>query len=127
MEHATRGAFAGGSRLLERGTREQIRLVWRLFRDDRVSPLKFAIPVLLFLYIVSPVDAIPDVLLGIGQGDDLGVAIAALVLMIRVIPKLAPGQVVKDHLRDMRGRRRDWEPRTESGDGVIDAHFSIRR
>ena len=58
------------------------RLAWRLLRDKRVTSLKYAIPLLLLAYLLSPVDAIPDLLLGIGQTDDLGVAVAAGVLLL---------------------------------------------
>ena len=127
METTKRGAFAGGSKLLEPGMLNQTRLAWRLLRDQRVSSLKYALPVLLFIYMVSPLDAIPDLLPIIGQTDDLGIAVAALMLTIRLLPKLAPGHVVDDHLRTMNRDSQEWEPRTQSADRIIDAEFSIRR
>ena len=78
MDRRTTTAFAGASALLDRGIRDQLRLGWRLLRDERVSALKFALPALLALYLVSPVDVIPDILLGPGQMDDLGVVIAGV-------------------------------------------------
>lgn len=126
MDTAKRGAFAGGSRLLERGVLDQARLAWRLLRDPRVSMLKYALPTLLLFYLMSPVDAIPDVLLGIGQTDDLGIVVAGFMLLLRVIPKLAPGYVVDDHLRQMGKRGRAWEPQTRRGERVFDAQFNVR-
>ena len=105
---------------------ERTRLAWRLLRDPRVSALKYALPALLFVYLMSPVDAVPDFLLGVGQSDDLGIAVAAVMLLVRIIPRLAPGHVVDEHLRDMGQVNREWEPRAPRDDGVINARFSVR-
>ena len=126
METTKRGAFAGGSKLLEPGMLNQTRLAWRLLRDQRVSSLKYALPVLLFIYMVSPFDAIPDLLPIIGQTYDLGIAVAALMLTIRLLPKLAPGHVVDDHLRTMNRGSLEREPRPQGTDQVIDARFNVR-
>ena len=101
MYRRTTTAFAGASALLDRGIRDQLRLGWRLLRDERVPALKFALPALLTLYLVSPIDMIPDFLLGLGQMDDLGVVMAGALLIAKVIPRLAPDHVVDEHLRDM--------------------------
>src|SRR5262245_52857914 len=111
MNGMKRGAFAGSARLIERGTLDEARLAWRLLRDPRVSAWRFAIPALLLAYFATPLDAIPDLLVGIGQADDLGVAVLAFMLMIRIIPKLAPADVVSDHLHAMGldGREREQD------------------
>jgi uncharacterized membrane protein YkvA (DUF1232 family) len=94
-------AFAGASLLLDRGKRDQMRLAWRLLRDERVTGLKYSLPALLLIYLLSPVDLLPDFLLGFGQIDDMGVAIGMIVLSLRLLPRLAPATVVDEHLRDM--------------------------
>jgi uncharacterized membrane protein YkvA (DUF1232 family) len=77
--------------LLERG-----RLVWRLMNDGRVPTwLKVSIPLVVGLYFISPVDLIPDFILGLGQLDDLGVILLGMGLFIR----LAPEAVVDEHRR----------------------------
>ena len=126
MRSTQLGAFAGGARLLDRGVLDQARLAWRLLRDPRVSALKYAIPMLLGAYLVSPVDGIPDFLLGIGQTDDVGMAVLAFLLAIRIIPKLASTDVLNDHLQDMSDGGRGSEPRPNNREGVIDAQFSVR-
>ena len=78
-----------GPVLLDRGIRDQLRLGWRLLRDERVSALKFALPALLALYLVSPVDVIPDILLGPGQMDDRD-RHRGVLLIARVIPRWRP-------------------------------------
>ena len=61
------GALAGAAMLLQPGILNEMKLSWRLLRDERVTSLKYLAPALLALYIASPVDVIPDLLLGIGQ------------------------------------------------------------
>jgi uncharacterized membrane protein YkvA (DUF1232 family) len=113
--------------LLEPGTRDRLRLSWRLLRDSRVSSLKYVVPALLMLYVIWPLDSIPDLLPGLGQMDDLGAAVAAVMLLSRLLPHVAPSDVVHEHLIDL-GIVQDTG-RTHSaprrGD-AIDAQFSVR-
>jgi uncharacterized membrane protein YkvA (DUF1232 family) len=75
---------------------ERGRLVWRLMNDDRVpSWLKVVIPLVVGLYFFSPIDLIPDFLIGLGQLDDLGVILLGMALFIR----LAPEAAVTEHQR----------------------------
>ena len=125
MERQRTSAFTGAGALLDRGVWDQLRLGWRLLRDERVSALKFAVPVFLALYVMSPIDPIPDFLLGLGQADDLGVVIAGALLFARIIPRLAPGHVVDEHLRDM-GLGRPASKAHGKPEAVVDARFNIR-
>ena len=125
MQRRTGSALAGAGALLDRGTRDQLRLSWRLLRDERVSSLKFALPAFLALYVVSPIDPIPDFLLGLGQVDDLGIIVAGVLLAARLIPKLAPRNVVDEHLRKMGAEYPAASPPTP-GNAVIDARFNVR-
>jgi uncharacterized membrane protein YkvA (DUF1232 family) len=52
-----------------------------------------AVPVLAGVYVVSPLDLIPDALPILGQLDDLGVLLLALRLFLR----LCPGEAVRFH------------------------------
>ncbi len=78
----------------------QMRLAWRLFWDPRVPGWTKFIPILSVIYIISPVDFIPDFLLGIGQVDDVG-ALGALLLGIKMLVDSSPSQIVTQHLADM--------------------------
>lgn len=100
----TSSPFQGGERLLEPGLIEQTRLAWRLFRDPRVPAIKQAIPVLAAIYVLSPIDLIPDFLLGLGQFDDLGILIAGVIAAINLLPKLAPPEITAEHLAAIRGQ-----------------------
>ena len=71
------------------------RLVWRLLNDSRVHWFpKLTIPAAI-LYVLSPIDLIPDVILGLGQLDDLGVIVLAVALFIECCPRA----VVAEHRR----------------------------
>lgn len=125
MERSTTSAFAGAGALFDRGIRDQLRLSWRLFRDERVPAIKFALPAFLAVYVLSPIDPIPDFLLGLGQVDDLGVVVAGVLLIARIVPRLAPGHVVDEHLRDM-GLGRPGANPSANTEAVFDARFNVR-
>lgn len=91
--------FAGSARALaEPGLWDNLRLNWRLAQDNRVAPMiKLLVPLMAILYVLSPIDLIPDFLLGLGQIDDIGVISGALLLMLRLLPRLAPAPVLAEH------------------------------
>ena len=64
----------------------QARLAIRLLREPRVPLLTRAVPLLAALYLISPLDFIPDIFPIIGQLDDLGVALLALEVFLRLCP-----------------------------------------
>jgi uncharacterized membrane protein YkvA (DUF1232 family) len=105
----------------------RLRLLWALLRDDRVSPwLKRLGPLGALLYVLSPIDVIPDFLLGPGQMDDLGVVAVMLFVLSKLIVRFAPQAVVAEHLAAMGQRTSGRAGRDESGQ-VIDATFRERR
>ena len=64
----------------------QVRLALRLVREPHVWWLTKAVPLLTVVYIVSPLDFIPDVLPIIGQLDDLAVLLIAIEIFVRLCP-----------------------------------------
>ncbi len=129
-QQKTNRHYGGAGVLFEPGMWDQVRLTWRLFRDERVaSRLKVAIPALATLYVLSPIDVIPDLLLGVGQIDDLGVIGLALVLMTRLVPRFANDEIVAEHMAAMgltRAERENPEPAPECG-GVVDTTYRVRQ
>ncbi len=121
--------LGGPGRLLEPGLWDQLRLGWRLFRDPRVtSRLKVIVPVLGGIYLLSPIDILPDLLVGVGQVDDLGVVGIALLVLARLLPRFAPAEVVEEHRQAM-GLRGHPTGVSKNGPGagrVLDAEFRIR-
>ena len=91
-----------------------VRLATRLVREPRVPlSLKF-VPVLVGLYVLSPVDLVPDLLPVLGQLDDLAVVAAGLELFVRRCPPAAAAF----HREAIAGRRR-YSPMAPADD-VID-------
>ncbi len=76
---------------------KQLRLVWLLFRDDTVPLwIKSILPASL-LYLISPLDFLPDVVLGLGQLDDLGIILLGMTLFV----KLCPPDIVEYYRRQL--------------------------
>lgn len=120
------GAFAGAAMLLQPGIMNEMKLAWRLLRDERVTSFKFLAPALLALYVASPIDAIPDLLLGLGQIDDMGVVVLGLMIAMKLIPKLAPADVLREHTANINGAGRPQEPEATRVDPIVDAHYTVR-
>ncbi|MBI5930001.1 MAG: DUF1232 domain-containing protein [Chloroflexi bacterium] len=72
---------------------ENLRLAWRLFWDREVGLPNKLIPLLAVLYVLSPIDIIPDLIPVLGVTDDVGVFILALDFFIRS----APDGIVRYH------------------------------
>ena len=76
------------------------RLYWRLFRDRRVPVLPKALLVLTLVYVVSPLDLIPDFVPVIGEMDDVVVVLSGLWLFVR----LCPPEVVRETVHQIATR-----------------------
>ena len=72
-----------------------IRLAWGLFLDRRVGVMIKLLPILAIIYVLSPLDLLPDIIPVVGWVDDLIVA-GGLLLLFFV---LAPRDVVFERLR----------------------------
>lgn len=98
------------------GLLKQLRLVWLLFKDKRVPAWTKSVVPLSFLYIISPIDFIPDVILGLGQLDDLGVVLLGMALFV----KLAPPEVVEQHLMEL-----DYGKDFYNDDEAVDTTYRV--
>jgi uncharacterized membrane protein YkvA (DUF1232 family) len=75
-------------------------LAFRLLRDERVpTAVKLVIPATL-LYLISPIDVMPDFLPMVGQADDLMVLLLGVLAFI----KMCPAWVVAEHEASIEGR-----------------------
>lgn len=77
---------------------QQVRLVSRLLRDPEVPFYFKIVPFLGFVYVLMPIDIIPDMFLVMGQLDDL----TALIVGAKVFIELAPQHVVARHMQEIR-------------------------
>lgn len=105
---------------------DHLKLSWQLFRDPSVSSLvRYGIPIIGLIYLISPVDVIPDVLLGLGQLDDA----AVLLLLSQLMIMLAPDDIVARYRQATQGATApvDDAPKakTSSNEDVIDADYRV--
>jgi uncharacterized membrane protein YkvA (DUF1232 family) len=70
-----------------------VKLVWKLARDPRVPARTKAILFIVTGYLASPIDLIPDFLVGLGYADDLLVAAFALDQILNRVPE----EIVREH------------------------------
>ena len=94
-----------------------IRLVWKLLTDSRVPFwIRIALPLAL-IYVISPIDILPDFIPVMGRVDD----IIAIVAGIMILLKLAPKKVVNQHKKDIQTiidgeyREEDQEDQNKNG------------
>lgn len=78
---------------------DEAQLIWRLLWDRRVPVWAKLIPAAAVVYILSPVDLIPDLLIGLGQLDDLGILLASL----RLFKSQIPDYIIQEHLEVIAG------------------------
>ncbi len=88
-------------------------LVWKLLWDRRVPIYAKAAFLLPIVYLLSPIDVIPDFLIGLGQLDDVALVVAGM----KMLEMLSPAEVVSEH-RDELSKRGAPPP---GRDDVIDA------
>jgi uncharacterized membrane protein YkvA (DUF1232 family) len=93
-----------------------LRLSWKLFWDRRVPFLLKVLPLAAVIYILSPIDPIPDFRLGLGQLDDIVVAGVLLLLFVLWSPR----HLVSEHLRGPRAQRADDEKTVEGNYRYVD-------
>jgi uncharacterized membrane protein YkvA (DUF1232 family) len=82
------------------GAIERLRLGWRLLRDPRIPAWPKLLVPLAALYIISPIDFIPDFLLVIGQVDDISV-IGLTLAVIAMLVRWSPPEIVAEHAADL--------------------------
>lgn len=97
----------------------QFRLAWRLLKDRRVPWGLKLIPPAALIYVLSPIDILPDLGLGLGQLDDIAIVLLALKLFI----ELAPAEVVREHLKALGAKISEWAAEEPS---VVEGEFEVR-
>jgi uncharacterized membrane protein YkvA (DUF1232 family) len=85
---------------LNLGAIERLRLGWRLLRDPRIPTWPKLLVPLAVLYVISPIDIIPDFLLVLGQVDDISV-IGLTLAVIAMLVRWSPQDVVAEHAADL--------------------------
>jgi uncharacterized membrane protein YkvA (DUF1232 family) len=106
--------------LMASGIRGVARLVFALMRDRRV-PLgaKLVIPAAV-LYLVSPFDFLPDMILGLGQLDDLVLLFVAIAVFLVSVPR----RILIEHLGGG-GQGPSEEEQGRSDANVIEGSYRV--
>jgi uncharacterized membrane protein YkvA (DUF1232 family) len=86
-------------------------LVWRLLLDPRVPGWTKLVPLVTLIYLLSPIDLVPDLLVGPGQLDDLGILLLGLWLFLRLVPQ----DVLRQHSPDA----------GPADEGAVDASYRV--
>jgi uncharacterized membrane protein YkvA (DUF1232 family) len=96
-----------------------LRLVWRLLVDSRVPLFPKLILLVAAIYVISPIDLIPDVILGLGQMDDVAIVFLAIALFI----ELCPRAIVEEHRAAIAAE--SGGPVKRSDEEVVDGAFRV--
>jgi uncharacterized membrane protein YkvA (DUF1232 family) len=94
-----------------------LRLALRLLREPSVPVLTKVVPLVTGLYVISPLDFVPDLLPVMGQLDDLSI----IVLGLETFLKLCPPRACAFH-RDAIARGQPYSPMSHGGD-IIEAEY----
>ena len=70
-----------------------LKLLFRLFKDSRVPTAEKAFLIGAIVYVISPIDLIPDVIPFVGQVDDLYLVALTILRMLN----RSPADVVREH------------------------------
>jgi uncharacterized membrane protein YkvA (DUF1232 family) len=105
------------------GLIKQARLAWRLWNDRRVPGWVKLIPVAGLIYLLSPIDLIPDLMLpGLGEVDD----VVLLLLSLKMFVDFSPPGVVREHLEGLMGKRRQGRSSSDAAhESYIDAPYRV--
>ncbi|HNB41258.1 MAG TPA: DUF1232 domain-containing protein [Anaerolineales bacterium] len=92
----------------------QLKLIFRLMGDKRVSVLAKLVPLGAFAYLIMPADLAPNVVLPvIGMVDDA----AILWLGTYIFTELCPPEVVEEHMKALAG---NMNPKDVNNEDVVD-------
>ena len=82
------------------GWNDRLSLTWRLARDSRVPLFARPLALLPALYMMSPIDVLPDFIPVVGKLDDTLVVSTAYALLSRLVPE----SLLREHLEATRRR-----------------------
>ena len=75
-------------------TRAKLRLFRAMVTDRRVPKVVRVLPLLLALYLATPIDLVPDFIPVLGYMDDVAIVVLTLALMV----KLTPREIIEEHV-----------------------------
>jgi uncharacterized membrane protein YkvA (DUF1232 family) len=116
----SKNSFQQGGAHTNIGPMDNLRLTWKLLRDPKVAPYaKVVLPILAIIYLISPIDLIPDVILGLGQMDDAGIIVFLGYLLVNLVRRAGLSTLLQET-----GRPRTT-PHSSAGEQIIDATYHV--
>jgi len=76
---------------------KELQLAWRLLRDPLVPTWPKLVPLAALAYVLCPFDFVPDMIIGLGQLDD----VAVLLLGLKMFIASCPAEIVRRHVAEM--------------------------
>ena len=94
-----------------------IRLIWKLLTDSRVPFwIRIALPLAL-LYVISPIDILPDFIPVMGRVDDIIAIVASIMILLKLAPKKVVNQYKKDDKTIIDGEYREEDQENQNKNG----------
>ena len=94
-----------------------IRLVWKLLTDSRVPFwIRIALPLAL-IYVISPIDILPDFIPVMGRVDDIIAIVAGIMILLKLAPKKVVNQYKKDDKTIIDGEYREEDQENQNKNG----------
>ena len=89
-----------GRRFLSLTTRQKLRFFRLLLRDPRTPRAARWLAGLVALYLLSPIDFVPDFIPILGQADDVAIVLLAVCAVIALLPRELVASVLESAARD---------------------------
>ena len=94
-----------------------IRLIWKLLTDSRVPFwIRIALPLSL-IYVISPIDILPDFIPIMGRVDDIIAIVAGIMILLKLVPKKVVNQHKKDNQTIIDGEYREEDQADQNKNG----------
>ena len=94
-----------------------IRLIWKLLTDSRVPFwIRIALPLAL-IYVISPIDILPDFIPIMGRVDDIIAIVAGIMILLKLAPKKVVNQYKKDDKTIIDGEYREEDQENQNKNG----------
>ena len=94
-----------------------IRLIWKLLTDSRVPFwIRIALPLAL-IYVISPIDILPDFIPIMGRVDDIIAIVAGIMILLKLVPKKVVNQHKKDNQTIIDGEYREEDQADQNKNG----------
>jgi uncharacterized membrane protein YkvA (DUF1232 family) len=119
----SRGSASGPPQM---GPWQNLRFTWRMLRDPRVAPYaKVVLPILALVYLISPIDLIPDMILGLGQVDDIGVLALVAYFLVSYVKRAGWATLLENGPARAQPESKSTARTKGTNEDIIDAQYRV--